>query len=492
MEWQNPISITRSITDAISAYEEDDGLLVGKWQNLTEFYNNLPAKLPWHWLGSDEILEEFSENNGRKVAYGQCWVFACLLTTILRFLGVPSRPVTIFRAGHDSNFDVVITMVIKDDQTLNVTMSESLWNFHVWTEAWIRRIDLNPSNGSQYDGWQILDSTPQIKINNKYQIGPVPKYAIYNADVFLNKETCFIYCTVNCDVHYVSQQGDILGVESTLVGRAFMTKSIGFGENRMADITHTYKDPEGSVQERTKFNRARAISLRNKRVLHVSQTREINFSLSHQQFIIEIECAHWAMIGEPVKAKIFLVNYSNKNVYFNIYLEINSMYYSGEIAKTIFDQALHYELKAKKYLEITVALTPEEYLKKLVPFSIVQFQVVAHNYNTSQILVKTHRLIFVKPELRVTADKNVLVGQNFSVQISLTNFLRNTLTDCKIKIRGLRIGSITIEVESIKPKEKRVLKFNFKSANRGTETIMALFSSKQLDHLTGEAQINII
>ncbi len=32
-------------------------------------------------------------------------------------------------------------------------------NFHVWVESWMKRPDL----GRGYDGWQVLDATPQEK-----------------------------------------------------------------------------------------------------------------------------------------------------------------------------------------------------------------------------------------------------------------------------------------------------------------------------------------
>lgn len=34
-------------------------------------------------------------------------------------------------------------------------------NYHVWVEAWMRRPDL--AKDGRYDGWQVLDPTPQEK-----------------------------------------------------------------------------------------------------------------------------------------------------------------------------------------------------------------------------------------------------------------------------------------------------------------------------------------
>lgn len=36
---------------------------------------------------------------------------------------------------------------------------DSCRNFHVWVECWMRRLDLGP----EFDGWQVVDPTPQEK-----------------------------------------------------------------------------------------------------------------------------------------------------------------------------------------------------------------------------------------------------------------------------------------------------------------------------------------
>lgn len=39
------------------------------------------------------------------------------------------------------------------------TSVDSCRNFHVWVECWMRRLDLGP----EFDGWQVVDPTPQEK-----------------------------------------------------------------------------------------------------------------------------------------------------------------------------------------------------------------------------------------------------------------------------------------------------------------------------------------
>lgn len=53
-----------------------------------------------------------------------------------------------------------------------------LRNYHVWVEAWMRRPDL--SAGYSYDGWQVVDPTPQEKSTGTVQLPShlTPSYII--------------------------------------------------------------------------------------------------------------------------------------------------------------------------------------------------------------------------------------------------------------------------------------------------------------------------
>ena len=55
---------------------DDSGLLLGRWDG-----NYSDGTRPFEWTGSVPILEEYMENGGSPVKYGQCWVFAGVVTT---------------------------------------------------------------------------------------------------------------------------------------------------------------------------------------------------------------------------------------------------------------------------------------------------------------------------------------------------------------------------------------------------------------------------
>ncbi|KAK2109966.1 Protein-glutamine gamma-glutamyltransferase 2 [Saguinus oedipus] len=91
-----------------------------------------------------------------------------------------------------------------------------------------------------------------------YCCGPVPVRAIKEGDLSTKYDAPFVFAEVNADVVDWIQQDD--GSmhksvnQSLVVGMKISTKSVGRDERE--DITHTYKYPEGSSEEREAFTRA--------------------------------------------------------------------------------------------------------------------------------------------------------------------------------------------------------------------------------------------
>ena len=78
-------------------------------------------------------------------------------------LGIPCRCITNYISAHDTDGSLSVDKFFDSDgDTLgtgsNSGRQDSVWNFHVWNEVWMRRHDLTESI---YGGWQVIDSTPQ-------------------------------------------------------------------------------------------------------------------------------------------------------------------------------------------------------------------------------------------------------------------------------------------------------------------------------------------
>ena len=95
--------------------------------------------------------------------YGQCWVFAGLLTTFMRTLGIASTSMTNFNSAHEHPpFKQECANYYYEDDNGKWKNEEnratcSIWNFHVWVDAWFKRDDV----GAVPHNWQAIDATPQ-------------------------------------------------------------------------------------------------------------------------------------------------------------------------------------------------------------------------------------------------------------------------------------------------------------------------------------------
>lgn len=142
-------------------------------------------------------------------------------------------------------------------------------NFHVWNESWFARQDLGPS----YNGWQVLDATPQEESEGRvsaewvadallslthaahthptcsgvFRCGPASVTAIREGDVHLAHDGPFVFAEVNADyitwLWHEDESWERVYSDTKKIGRCISTKAVG--SDSRVDITGLYKYPEG-------------------------------------------------------------------------------------------------------------------------------------------------------------------------------------------------------------------------------------------------------
>lgn len=187
----DPIQVCRAISRIVN-YNDDNGVLMGRWDGQYD-----PHTSPSAWTGSVEILEQFYRTQ-ETVMYGQCWVFAGVVTTVCRALGIPSRVVSNMVSAHDTNATLTVdTFYNEDNEAIDGEhASDSVWNYHVWNDVYMARPDLPMG----YGGWQAIDATPQETSSGFFQCGPASLAAIKEGAVGLNYDVQFVLSSVNADM----------------------------------------------------------------------------------------------------------------------------------------------------------------------------------------------------------------------------------------------------------------------------------------------------
>ncbi|XP_069812139.1 LOW QUALITY PROTEIN: protein-glutamine gamma-glutamyltransferase 6-like, partial [Dendropsophus ebraccatus] len=270
----SPIYVGRVVSAMVNS-NDDYGVLEGKWEK--DFSDGVD---PNSWNGSVEILWKWFNDNYKPVKYGQCWVFAAVMCTVLRCLGIPTRVITNFNSAHNTDGNMAIDMhydaegkfleISSDsigmfssftlsyfeslivyhyrldrkglsDHLLKLGGQTSKRNFHVWNESWFMRRDL----GLFYSGWQVLDSTPQEQSQGVFRCGPTSVIAVKEGDLHIGYDTPFVFAEVNADrvtwVVHKDGSKEKAHNDSKYVGKH---QHQGIGNDSRVDITHNYKYPE--------------------------------------------------------------------------------------------------------------------------------------------------------------------------------------------------------------------------------------------------------
>eukprot|EP00095_Tigriopus_kingsejongensis_P002392 maker-scaffold714_size108203-snap-gene-0.20 protein:Tk02392 transcript:maker-scaffold714_size108203-snap-gene-0.20-mRNA-1 annotation:"hemocyte protein-glutamine gamma-glutamyltransferase" len=433
----NPILVSRAISALVNSVDED-GLLVGRWDG-----NYEDGTKPFEWTGTVAILEEYMKSQ-KSVRYGQCWVFAGVVTTICRALGIPCRPVTNYLSAHDTNQSLSIDKFYDEDGEETTESAaigsrgrlDSIWNFHVWNETWMKRPDLS----SGFDGWQVIDSTPQEQSNYLYQCGPAPVEAVRQGEVGLGYDVTFVFSEVNSDVFvYVPDPKSVWGFKisetnTSHVGQLVLTKTIGYMSDDKEDdyetITNSYKHREGSISERLAvMEAARSVGGNALSYRYPGQ--------KNQDVFLQMIDLDQGTYGEPYKASLFLHNQANGARTIKVVMSTNSVFYTGSKAHLVKKGVGNFVLKPFERETLSMEVSPEDYMPKTVEYCMFMNRFLVTVEETGQTWTGEDDFLLEKPTLQIRVKPNSpRVNRTCTIVIKLNNPLKDELTKCEFSVEA--------------------------------------------------------
>ncbi|KAM9481228.1 protein-glutamine gamma-glutamyltransferase 2-like [Clarias gariepinus] len=465
----DPVYVSRTITAMVNA-NDDRGVISGRWDG-----DYSDGVTPTRWTGSVPILRRWSEGGAQQVRYGQCWVFSAVACTILRCLGIPTRCVTNYSSAHDTNGNINVDCLYNEKlESVSERRNDSIWNFHCWVESWMSREDLPKG----YDGWQVLDPTPQEKSDGVYCCGPCPVKAVREGEVGIKYDAPFVFSEVNADMVYwiIHSDGERRRafVNHTTVGRNISTKSV-YGDYR-EDITANYKYPEGSIMERKVYEKVGKHVMRQN-----GQTGKLEMSIKHAQAIHGTD--------------------------FDVIVEVNNV--GGEDMPA----QLTVTSNAVTYNSLHRGECQRKTTKLLVPAQKAHKEVMRLRYDHYGACVSEHHLIRVTALLQTTGEQNTIlhevniplkmpmlhikmigeamVSHKLTARISFTNPLPITLTRGVFTVEGAGLTAAQ-EIQApgdIGPGQEVVVKFSFKPIRAGLRKLLVDFDSDRLRDVKGEATV---
>ncbi|KAF7278342.1 hypothetical protein GWI33_008557 [Rhynchophorus ferrugineus] len=474
----DPVKITRALSAAVNA-QDDEGVLVGNWSS--DFSG---GTAPTQWMGSMEIIQSYYRKK-KPVRYGQCWVFAGVLTSICRALGLPTRTITNFSSAHDTQNSLTIDYFTDDEGVaINNMNSDSIWNFHVWNEVWIARPDL----GLEYSGWQVIDTTPQELSEDMYRCGPAPVVAVKNGEVLKPHDCNFVFSEVNADrLHWryngPSQPLKLLSKDTFAVGKFISTKAAGgFGRE---DITDSYKYAENSNEERTTMLKAlqQTPSMFSRYYLN-EDFNDIRFQF---KLLDDVK------VGQPFDVTLEMENRSSTRPYtVSVILRVHVVTYAGKVGEMVKKHNFTISVQPSSIQEVKLAVTYEEYMNKLIDQCGFNISCLASVLDTKYEYFAQDDFRVRKPDVKIYLHQNAVESRETTADIEVENPLPIPIKKGEFTVEGPGIkGKLKLKVKNVLPGEKAQSQFKFTPTRRGEFAIGAKFYCQEMDDVDGYLMVNV-
>nr|CCQ25772.1 transglutaminase [Macrobrachium rosenbergii] len=504
----DPIRVARAISRIVNS-NDDNGVIMGRWDG-----NYEDGSPPTKWTGSIAILEQYVSTQ-KPVRYGQCWVFAAVVNTVCRAIGLPARVVTNLNSAHDTNGSLTIDEYFdKDGEEYRYNFTgpnpegerDSIWNFHVWNDVWMARPDLPDG----YGGWQVIDATPQETSDGVYQCGPASHEAIRQGQMHFKYDVPFVLAEVNADVvHWQVDDGAPDGFKKLSsnqfhVGKQVLTKAIGdvesggFNKNDREDITQEYKPNEGSRAERLTLYTAarRSRAARHAFRLPSEAIEDVEFNIKDvervpigEDFSITVTMKNVGDANRTVTMK----NVGDANRTVTSLLTASSTYYTGAKAYPITRAEGEFVLKPNETKTLSLPVKYKDYFPLLVEHAMIKLVAICNVKETSFSWVGEDKFQVIKPDMIIELTTEAVVDQPLGVRFSFSNPLSNSLTKCSLVVDapGL-VRPKTIPLSNVPSKAKMVHEMKLYPKKETNCTIVATFNSIELRDLTGCVNVTIL
>uniref|UniRef100_A0A8C6ISA6 protein-glutamine gamma-glutamyltransferase n=1 Tax=Melopsittacus undulatus TaxID=13146 RepID=A0A8C6ISA6_MELUD len=491
----SPIYVSRVISAMVNSNDEK-GVVEGKWNGKYCSGTN-----PLQWSGSVTILRKWYRGRYKPVRYGQCWVFAGVMCTVLRSLGIPTRVITNFNSAHDRNINLSVDKYVDiSGKTLHLT-EDSVWNFHVWNESWFIRRDL----GSFYDGWQVLDATPQERSKGIYQCGPASTRAIKEGDVNLDYDSSFVFAAVNADyvtwIHYSNKRKERIYSDTRKIGKFISTKAVG--TNSRVDVTANYKYPEGSRKERKVYKKAlkllgvirtgkRTKIKRHRRQSSVAWRQNTTQPAQTPSISGKLILDASPVIGQDILLILALKNLISDFKTIKVKLRASAILYTRKHKAEILQLSRSIKLGSEEVKNISIKISYSQYKYALMDDRKILVTAVCETKQGASLLVEKD-IVLQHPFLTIKVLGPTVVHKAVTVQVTFTNPLPEVVTDCVLRAEGsgLLKEQLRINVARMDPMESSTVQFEIIPYSSGKRQLQVDLFCSHFSDIKGFVMLDV-
>ncbi|XP_012865682.1 PREDICTED: erythrocyte membrane protein band 4.2 [Dipodomys ordii] len=390
--------------------------------------------------GSAPILRQWLTGRGRPVHESQAWVLAAVACTVLRCLGIPARVVTTFTSAQGTSGGLQVDEYYNEEGLQNgESQTGRIWVFQTSVECWMTRLDLPQG----YDGWQILYPRGWGSCDL------VPVRAVKEGALGLSPAVSELFAMVNasCVVWKCCEDGklELTNSNTKYVGNNISTKVVG--SDRCEDITHNYKYPEGSLEEKEVLER-----VQKERMKHGKDNDIRHLSLEQTDpLYLFLEAPSSLPLTGDAQLSVTLINPSDHEKIVQLVIGAQAVYYSGVLAADLWREKQSLGLRANQVTRITTSLSFSHFERNPPENTFLRITAVATHSESSLSCFAQEDVAIRRPHLVIKMPEGAKQFQPLTVSVSIHNSLDSPVKDCMISIfgRGLihkerryRLGSV--------------------------------------------------
>ncbi|XP_036678620.3 annulin-like [Drosophila suzukii] len=470
----DPVKVARALSALVNVFD-DDGILVGNWTN--DFSGGVA---PFNWTGSTEILQEFYKTK-KPVKFAQCWVYGGVLATIARCLGIPARIITCFSSAHDTQASLTLDYFF--DENNKKVGNESFWNFHVWNELWMQRPDLGDGKHGKFDGWQVVDGTPQETSDKMYQLGPAPISSVKNGEIQTPFDVGFVFAEVNADIVYWRYMGPnrpikLINRNIDVIGKNISTKAVLKWERE--DVTDSYKYAERSREERSTM--LEALKHSSNEFTRYYQNEDFN------DVEFELDLNHDITIGKDFGVLLKLTNKSESRTHVATgSIRCDAVLYTGRGAEEVKELCFDLKLPPGGSDHVRMEVSFKEYFEKMSSQASFHISAAAKVKDTDFDYFTQDNFRVRKPAIKLLfGEGDIEVKKEMKVTMILENPLPISLQNGVFIVNGPGFEQpLKFKIGETAVGEKAVATFKYTPPYAGRGVMVVKFHSMELDDVDG-------
>uniref|UniRef100_A0A672G0P0 Transglutaminase 2, C polypeptide A n=1 Tax=Salarias fasciatus TaxID=181472 RepID=A0A672G0P0_SALFA len=391
---------------------------------------------------------------------------------VSRALGIPCRVVTNFGSAHDTDANLLIENLYSEDGE-RLSSGDSIWNFHVWVDSWMTRPDL----GTEFDGWQTSDPTPQETSDGVFCCGPASLKAIREGEMTKKYDAPFIFAEVNADVVDLVRlsSGEFVQFSGSTksVGRFISTKAVGSDDRR--DITHQYKYPEGAAHQRDVFEKAQ----------HHTKLQQRG---EQPGLHLKVKLSDNMIVGSNFEVFAVLTNNCMEARTCNLLFFAKAVGYNGKLGDSCGFATERVEVPSGEGQPESRpgVLTNPVYSALITSDRLILVSAIAIDKQTVDFHKAEKTIVLDEPDLKISLEGEAAVNQPVKVELSLLNPLPEPLQDCSFTVEGVGLTGgkpITVKYVLVGPNQEATASVEFSPGAAGSTVLLANFDSNKLKNI---------